>query len=196
MKTQILAWLVSQMLGWTLPPARHEAERARYETIAADALAVATDPDEKPLFQGPEGRLRTATLLLAIASFESSFARDVEDGRRRGDHGESACLAQIRLPGSARIEMRGELYGYGPAGWSKADLEADRRKCFRAALHIARESYRLCGNLSIYSTGTCIRAGEPHGTHRELRAKSALKARPEKWDDTALADFIEPKPRT
>lgn len=183
----VIAWLVAGMLGWTLPPTMHARERARYADIAADALAVASDPSEPPLFAGDGGRLKTATLLLAIASYESAFARDVEDGRRRGDHGESACLMQVRLPGRARVEMHGELYGYGPAGWSKEDLERDRLKCFRAALHIARESYRLCGNLSIYATGKCDRAGEPHGRAREARAKALFKLRPEPWTDAIFA---------
>jgi hypothetical protein len=51
--------------------------------------------------------------------------------------------------------------GKTPEGWTGADLTADRKTCFRAGLHVARESFRMCKGfptnerLSAYASGQC-----------------------------------------
>lgn len=169
----IIAWAVSSMLAWS-PVA--EAKRARYEMIAADAAIVVFDPAEKPLYAGERGRVKTLAMVLSIASFESNFLEEVELGHVRGDHGASWCLMQVSLSKEARIVLKGDVYGYAYSreqGWSGEDLAGDRQKCFRAALHMMRESIRGCGDLSLYTSGAC-RQKERASEHRMKRAQWAL----------------------
>jgi hypothetical protein len=144
---QIIHWLVAAMFAWT--PAR-EVDRARYTEIASDLATVVYDPEEAPLFPGADGRARTALLLASIAAHESTFRVDVENGKARGDGGSSWCFMQLNI-GSGKT----------PEGWSGPDLTADRKTCFRAGLHVARESFRMCKGfptnerLSAYASGQC-----------------------------------------
>jgi hypothetical protein len=144
---QIVTWLVAAMFAWT--PAR-EADRARYTEIASDLASVVYDPAEEPLFSGDDGRARTAALLASIAAHESTFREDVENGKARGDGGGSWCFMQLHIGA-----------GKTPEGWTGADLTSDRKLCFRAGLHNARESFRMCKGhptterLSAYASGQC-----------------------------------------
>lgn len=174
-----IAWLVGTMLVWVPVPEGQSPEsvRVRYVAYAQDAVDVAFDASEVPLFKGMDGRAKTATLLLSIASLEGYYRADVDNGITRGDSGNSWCLMQVNT-GGERVVMKGSLYGYASRastqGWSGKDLVQDRQKCFRAALHIARESLQVCGNLSLYATGKCYRKGEPAGRLRLARAKEAF----------------------
>lgn len=143
-----------------------EDKKTRYESIASDLYSVTYDPKEKPLFGGKLGRARTTALLLSIAFFESGYAKDVDQGPcyrgkdgkgTRCDGGKAACLMQIEV---------GE--GKTTEGWTKADLFSDRKKCFRAALHLVRRSFLACHNLGAdhlldsYAGGMCglgVKAG-------------------------------------
>lgn len=176
-----VTWLVAKMLVW-VPGYNSEATndtKARYESFARDAVTVAFDPDEKPLFGGANARVKTAVTLLSIASFESGYRHSVDIGEERGDSGSSWCLMQVHLPGAVRVTLKGDVYGYAgyksSDGWSGKDLVEDRKRCFRAALHIARESYRVCGNLSVYATGKCYREADPVSRLRTDRAKETLR---------------------
>src|ERR1700761_9823263 len=46
-------------------------------------------------------------------------------------------------------------------GWTGADVTSDRKLCFRAGLHVAHESFRMCAGLpdieklSAYASGQC-----------------------------------------
>jgi hypothetical protein len=149
---QIITWLVAAMFAWT--PAK-EVDRARYTEIANDIASVAYDPAEAPLFSGDDGRARTALLLASIAAHESTFRVDVDEGRARGDGGTSWCFMQLHIGVGKTVE-----------GWSGDDVTADRKLCFRAGLHIARESFRMCvgeptiEKLSAYASGRCGRSAE------------------------------------
>jgi hypothetical protein len=158
---QIISWLVAAMLSWT--PA-HEAERTRYTEIASDLAAVVFDPAEEPLYAGDDGRARTALLLASIAAHESTFRADVEDGRARGDGGSSWCFMQLHIGAGKTVE-----------GWTGKEVTSDRRLCFRAGLHVARESFRMCAGfpatekLSAYASGQCGRSVESRAmVSREL----------------------------
>jgi hypothetical protein len=146
----IINWLVAAMFAWT--PA-HEADRARFTEIASDLVAVVYDPAEQPLFPGEDGRAKTALLLASIAAHESTFREDVENGKARGDGGNSWCFMQLHIGSGKTVE-----------GWTGADLTSDRRLCFRAGLHVARESFRMCNafpvneKLSAYASGQCGRS--------------------------------------
>ncbi|MDP8999184.1 MAG: hypothetical protein M3O46_03635 [Myxococcota bacterium] len=152
----LASYLVVAMLAWVPVQAHAPLESsdhvmARYESIALDAASVALDDNETPLFDGPDARTETALLMLAVASFESSFSRRVDEGTRRGDHGYSYCLMQIHIgPGATR------------EGWNGQQLIEDRKRCFRAALHILQASFTACrklpveDRLSAYASGHCF----------------------------------------
>src|ERR1700722_8559120 len=124
---QIITWLVVAMFASA--PAK-ESGPARFTGIASDLAAVVYDPDEKPLYPGEDGRAKTALLLASIAAHESTFRVDVEDGRARGDGGNSWCFMQLHIGSGKTVE-----------GWTGQDVSADRKLCFRAGLHIAQESF-------------------------------------------------------
>jgi hypothetical protein len=153
----LISYLIAAMMTW-VPLHSHvrfeapEDTLARYTSIAHDAASVALDQAESPLFDGPEGRTRTALLILSVASYESYFVKSIDDGFGRGDHGSSYCLMQVRVGSGTTRE-----------GWSGADLVHDRTLCFRAALHILQASFDACRSLpmddrvSAYATGHCFR---------------------------------------
>jgi hypothetical protein len=152
----LVAYLVAAMIGWVplqshLPSESVDEAQARYESIARDAAAVAFDEAEAPLFSGPEGRTQTALLMLSIASYESGYAKRVDDGRGLGDHGHSYCLMQLRIGRGTTHE-----------GWTGPELTSDRKRCFRAGLHVVRTSFGVCralpvdDRLSAYATGHCF----------------------------------------
>jgi hypothetical protein len=169
------AWILALALGAVPPERAHnppgweedtDTRRARYASIAADLAAVVYDPHERPLFDGPRGRAQTAALLLGIAVLESGLARDVdlgpcwrgEGGRGpRCDRGRAFCVLQVHADGPGHRTRE---------GWTGEDLTADRRKCFRAGLAIARGSFgRAAGadpshRLDSYAGGDSIAAHE------------------------------------
>lgn len=186
----LAAWLFTIMVA-TVPPggwrataqARETAEqsRARYRAIAEAIAEVSLDPKEKPLFDGADGRARTAALLLAISLHESHWRRDVDLGL--GRYGPRSgrryhCLMQIAID-------RGKT----PEGWSAADLIRDRERCLRAALHILQRGRRYCDEagprafLNHYASGYCDR-GRKHvarrwkSYHRFLREHPIPKSKP------------------
>lgn len=196
------SWAVGQIQKWSPPgvtyyPDAKESEeeaRERYAAIVKDLLRVVYDPEEKPLFTGSHGRARTASLLLSIAQTESGFRRDVDFGigkDAKGDSGESHCLMQIRLSKmanngktSTRIHLDSPLYSFSKddTGYGGEDLLRDRTLCFRAALHIARQSIRSCHNLpaeerlGVYTSGDCER-GRRSSRVRMLQARSIFEGR-------------------
>lgn len=186
MQAKLLALLTTAALTWTLPPKSRDAERARYETAVAPLVEVAFDPAEPSIFPGPAGRTRTAALLASIASYESNFRADVLDGRVKGDHGESVCALQIRVPKGVKILVKELEFSYvdaaDPRGHDGPAIAADPKLCARIALHMIRASYRRCGNLSGYTSGHCQR-DEKRASVREWRAKQAFAAW--KIDDSA-----------
>jgi hypothetical protein len=156
----LVSYLVAAMLAWVplhahAPIESRDHVMARYESIARDVATVALDESEASLFDGEDGRTETALLMLAVASYESSFSKRVDDGIRRGDHGYSYCLMQIRVGSGATRE-----------GWSGRQLIENRKLCFRAALHILQASFTACRNLpvddrlSAYASGHCFAAAE------------------------------------
>jgi hypothetical protein len=159
----VTTWLVGAMMAWV--PPTHDADRVRYESIARDLTAVAFDESEAPAFTGEDGRAKTALLMASIASFESGYRADVDDGRTTGDHGRSYCLMQVQVVGKTS------------EGWTGQDLVTDRKKCFRAALKRIRISFDWCKDhaledrLAGYTSGQC-RDGEHLSRDRFYRARA------------------------
>ncbi len=162
------AWLLASML-WALPPAsvancpgnRETAteREERYRSIAEDLSVVVLDPDEAPLFEGPDARARTGAVVLGVTRHESGWNLAVDTGADRGSlagdagAGRSWCLGQILLDRDGVAKT--------PEGWTGPDLVADHKKCFRVVLHMARESFTRCRalpleeRLALYTRGSC-----------------------------------------
>jgi hypothetical protein len=161
------------MTTW-VPPHEHsegaDAALKRYQVIANDIASVALDTNEKPVFAGNNGRVQTALLMAAIASYESFYRADIDDGRRTGDHGRSWCIMQVHVPKKTA------------EGFSGRDLVADRQHCLVSALHLIQESYTICraqrvpDRLSLYTVGACRE--EKKAEWRTLRAMSWFKDHP------------------
>ena len=92
-KVIVLAWYVlNAMMSWVTESAHAYYEKpavtdARYINIALAIAEVALDPNQEPLFDGEDGRLRTALVLASIASHESKFVANVVNCRTSGDNG-------------------------------------------------------------------------------------------------------------
>lgn len=141
------------------PEAEETIEQAnvRYAEIAQAAYDVSYDPEEKPLMGSRE---YTLAMLLAVSWHESGWRKDVDTGlgrarlSRKGwnDRGKSWCLCQVMLgkKGDDSAALTAE-------GWSGKELLADRRKCFRAGLHIIQKTgcARGPGFLNAYASGSC-----------------------------------------
>lgn len=167
------AWLLAAMIAWN-PPAQHrEGEQAattRYDSIAHDIASVSLEPDEAPLFDGPVGRAQTALLIASVASFESTFRKDVDTGTLQGDHGRSWCILQI------------QVYGKTAEDWTGQQLVEDRKRCVKAGLHRMRQSFTMCKHLPLidrlagYTLGQCKE--EPKAEWRTRRALGWWKGHP------------------
>lgn len=117
----------------------------------ANATAIAgVVLSEPPLFKGDESRIRTASLITAMAFRESSFRNDVKS--KTNDH----CLMQVN---------------------QRPDLAEDPAKCVRVAMAMLRESMRMCPEhpIAFYASGpgACTNAR----AQRISRDRMAMAAR-------------------
>lgn len=202
---QFVTWLVAFMVTMA-PPGRpqyieaaketKEDAMARYEAIARDVAQVVVV--EKPLFRGPEGRAKTASVVLSVMLWESGFRKDVDLGLgklARGDHGRSACLMQLNV-GKGRTlkwntqEDRLPKWGDPPEsihqGWTAEELLANRQTCVLAGLRTLRMSFGSCGRLPAtewlraYASGSC----EAGSKESRIRMGTALQ-----WYSSNRPDF-------
>lgn len=118
----------------------------RISSMASDFAEVCQDPSETPVFDGPDGRIKTCVLLASIAKNESgNFKDSIDKGDERGDGGHSVCIMQINLTGNKN--------------YTEDELLGDRKKCIRAGLHTLRNS--SCHKTDIgemlrsYVSGSC-----------------------------------------
>lgn len=190
-------YVYAAMVSW-VPLNQHayyeaeETTKARYERIADDYAIVALDPNEPPLFKGDEDRARaqTALTMASFGSYESFFNAEVEDGRKRGDHGTAYCLMQVRP--ILGIFLDGTKYGWvalQKKGWRAEnadrilrgpDLLTDHRVCFTVALHMLRTD-------GIYGyTGEA--KGGRKAEARLNRAKNWMAKHPFKSEDDVTDD--------
>ncbi len=168
----VTSFLMDMMAQWAPPETERDSDR--YADIAEDALFVAekASPDDAEL------AFSAAVLLLSVASYESGFRADVDDGRVRGDEGNAWCLMQIH-PGPGLL-LGGGRYRYSAQGWQGKDLVADRKKCFQAGLAMIAESTRRCGHLgeaaalSVYTSGRCQKS-EPKSRRYWARAEESFR---------------------
>lgn len=198
---------VNWMLGFmtkNAPPGRQtfytEAQETkedslkRYTEIANALIEVVYDPNTKPLFKGSAGRARTASVILAVALFESGFMKNVDFGIGkfgRGDNGHSWCMLQLNI-GSGRTLQWNTKHDRPPRagdkpedifrGYTGPELVSDRRLCIGEALKGLRLSFNSCPGLPldqrlrVYGSGTCEGAADAS----RIRMQAAIKF----WNDT------------
>lgn len=156
------------------------AEHERYASIASDAATVALDPAEPPLFKGPEGRARTALLLLSVAGYESHFRADVDAGHcKKGECDGGTAVGETQVhPGQGIRLVDGAGYRYDRHGYHADDLIRDRQLLFRVTLHMMRDSFAQCGDLSAYTTGLACPKNEKKAWWREHQAETWWKTHP------------------
>ncbi len=131
--------------------------KARYTAIARAIAKVSLDPKELPLFEGKQGRARTAALMLAISFHESTWRRDVDlgIGPRALGGGRYWCMMQVAVD-----------QGKTPEGWTGKQLVLSRERCFRRGLHILQRGKRYCRErggssfINHYASGYCDRGGK------------------------------------
>jgi hypothetical protein len=154
-------FLLAATLSWV--PAK-EADMIRRTQIVRDALEAVKV--EGRLFTEGTGDVQTALFMLAIASYESGYHVGVDNGRIRGDGGQSWCLMQMRV-GAYK----------GVYGWYGRDLVVDRVKCFRAGLWALHQSLKACkymkgsDKFSAYAHGKCIKNSRAMKTRYNRAAK-------------------------
>lgn len=221
----VVAWLVSLIVS-VAPPGRPqyipeaketvEEAQARIDDLAKDVASVIYNPQEKPMFSGPNGRNFTAAVVLSVMSFEGAFRKDVQNGKgkmSRGDHGRSWCLMQVQLGGADpyghtrnRIVVQPDgsyEFTTDPSkGWGGEDLVADQTKCVRAGMALLRKS--SCGSMGIrdrlrvYASGSC----EGGAKESHLRMDRAIRwmstKGPSFTDEQAISwvlqDLLQPQP--
>lgn len=128
----------------------HSLDAPRY-TAQAEAISDVVTA-EGPIFAGPDGALRTAMLMAAIAYRESGF-----NNSAIGDHGKSVCMMQILG---------------GPRS-----LLTDVRACALAGYRMLRASVLACPAypVSVYARGTCDSAqGQRISNDRMYIARSLV----------------------
>lgn len=139
-------YILAAMISW-VPLNQHnhleeeEVTSQRYHDIAETIAEVSLDPTLEPLFEGEDGRVKTALLLASVASSESNFQNDVDTCHRGGDLGLAWGLWQTHAP--------------------KILVCSDRKVAVKIALEMMRYSFQHCHHLalddrmSIYTDGKC-----------------------------------------
>lgn len=157
--TQVLtSWLLSVLVALSPLDKRVEprdredsyTKELRLESISRDIVSVVYDDDEKPLFAGPGGLEKSAIFVATWASHESGgFAKTVDEGSRKGDHGSSWCIMQLHIGAGKTAE-----------GWTGKDVIEDRRKCIRAGYRVMKQAWNRCPGdpserMAAYISGNC-----------------------------------------
>jgi len=209
---EALDWATNKMTKWVAPGTNNwskteetsEQATERFSSIARDAFDIAFDEAEPPLFPGKDGRVKTWATLLSVASFESSFRSDVETGEgkhAKGDNGHSWCLMQIKVGPAVKGKTKTRINLDTPyarftqvesEGIGGEDLVADRKTCFKAALHIMRTSFSMCKKLPVeerlaaYASGSCDKGKQSSRWRVGKAFKWVRSSKPAMNDETVV----------
>jgi hypothetical protein len=142
----LVSYIFAAMIYW-VPMTDHayyekpEVTQARYTEIATTIAEVALDPNTVPLFEGDDGRVKTALLLASVASSEGFFRKDVDSCKVGGDNGLAWGLWQTHA--------------------NKKKVCSDRKVAATIALDMMRNSLQSCKSfnlmdrMSVYTDGSC-----------------------------------------
>jgi hypothetical protein len=150
-----VAWLVGPMVA--LEP------RAPWRpTFEKTAEAIAKVAESEPLFDEPDGDVRTAALLVSVAWYESHLKPDAKSG-----NGRWLCLFQVDKRHLADPQK----------------ALSNPEVCTRAAVKILRTSLQKCAKrpkserLAMFMSGSCDR-GVPGSRYRMFLAGKLLREHP------------------
>jgi hypothetical protein len=194
--SDLFFWIVSFMISFTPPggtvnvvEAQETKQEAiiRYESIADDIIEVVYNPDNKPIFDGPQGRTRTVTVMLGIMAMESRFYRHIDYGigaGSRGDNGRSWCLMQVMAGKTGRTANWNYIQDRPPywndpigeirRGYTGLEMVNNRQLCLSEGLRIAKWSFSKCNKrnildrLRVYASGSCKKGGEASAERMKL----------------------------
>jgi len=142
----LVNYILTAMVSW-VPVTDHsyyekpETTMERYTDIANTIVDVAMDPENKPLFEGEDGRVKTALLIASVASSEGFFREDVDSCKIGGDNGKAWGLWQTHAP--------------------KKKVCASRKNAATIALGMMANSFAVCkaypimDRMSVYTDGRC-----------------------------------------
>lgn len=218
MEKLFIAWMVAFITQFS-PPGRPtfvpeakeskiEAE-ARYESIAQDIQTVVSE--EEPLFKGPQGRIKTASVILSIMYHESGFRKDVDLGvgkLSKGDGGKSVCMMQLNIGDGRtfswntkknRVALPADPKDEVSQGWTAKEILADRKKCIRAGYRIMKLSFAATSAmppvewLRVYASGKSDAGSKESRSRMGLALKYFGEHKPDFDDVNFLTPPVKPK---
>lgn len=188
-------YVVAAMLAWS-PVQEHapeppESVEARYAARAADIASIVLDEEEPAVLPQDPWRARSALLLASLRFHEGRNWAFVERGDcnhrgfrndGRGDCDQGRAFGGYQIQPGRGISLDGHEWKLWRIGSSDAritgpDLLADGELEARVALHMVRQSLRVCGSLSIY-TGEPCRGLHPHSDARMKKARDWFRQHP------------------
>jgi hypothetical protein len=145
------AWLFEIMVR-LVPLAHHDyyatrtATEAHYREMAEAVAAFVLETEYKPIFDGADGRARTALWLVTIPASETNYNTVIDNGGsvRKNDNDKGEAV------GPWQTHWRGN-----PWKWTRDDLASDRTKQLMLADMRVRESVNACKRspMSTWMTG-------------------------------------------
>lgn len=141
-----VSYILAAMVSW-VPISDHayyekaEITTARYNEIATTIVEATMDPNRAPLFEGDDGRIKTALLMASIASSEGFFRKDIDTCTKGGDNGLAWGLWQTHA--------------------NKKIVCSNRAAAINIALDMVKNSMTTCQGLplldrmSVYTDGAC-----------------------------------------
>jgi hypothetical protein len=168
----LASYLLTAMNNWVPQSDLSFYEKAsdtdtRYMNIALAIAEAALDPSNEPLFDGEDGRVKTALVLASTASWESGYNKRVMLCKKVGDNGQAFGLWQTH---SGRKKTCGDI-----------------KAAAVIAMEMIRTSMTACKSLPLkyqmaaYTNGHCCRS-----SHSADRMGRGLK-----WFDHQFPDLVE-----
>ena len=153
----LVSYILAAMIYW-VPMTDHaytgekpEVTLARYNEIATTIIEVAMDPNRQPLFEGDDGRIKTALLLASVASSEGFFRKDVDSCKVGGDNGLAWGLWQTHA--------------------SKKKVCSSRTEAAIIALDMMRASFASCKSVPLLDRMSGYTDGQCHANWQRSRFK-------------------------
>lgn len=173
--------LILAFMLWTDPTIKHaqwedpSARLQRLQSIASDIAEVCKDPNEQPVFDGENARIKTCLMMASIAFNESGYKRSVDLGDQKGDSGRSVCLMQVQAGQN------------GSVNYTHEQLK-DRKTCLRAGLNVLR--YSKCNGGSDPSTMLRGYVSGKCGTNEDPKKEASI-AKAARNDAGAYIRFMD-----
>jgi hypothetical protein len=174
----ILARLLAAALALPLPYYRpgHDPETAQQRAERVRVIVSAAVSEAETIDEWPGTPAELASALLAVTWYESRrWALEVHEGRARGDHGSSICLAQIWTRDSS-------LVGTSPSA---------TRRCLHRAAEILAFHAKRC-QVNHLDEIEMARLMGAYGTGRTCHVMPWARKRAALWSEFTRAAASEP----